>query len=155
MNFNQKYVNIVLSILSTLLYIYIYMLLYIFYIYFLPHYAVQLTLMLLPYHNAVNLFSCFFFHITQFNLRSLSFLPPYTANFILMLLPHYAVHSNLMQPTSLKSNNPPHDSVLIHTQLFPYCDRLSLTSLQNNTKNYIFTYFNVYVFRLQAVRQIF
>jgi hypothetical protein len=52
MNFNQKSVNIVLAILSTLLYIYL--LLYIFYIYFLSRYAVQFTLMLLPYHNAVN-----------------------------------------------------------------------------------------------------
>jgi hypothetical protein len=40
------------------------------------------------------------------------------------------------------------------SMLFPLCERPSFTPLQDNHQNYIFVYFNLYVPRQQAGRQM-
>ena len=110
------------------------MLFYIFYIYFIPHYAVQFTLMLLPYHNAVTfilmlfsstLFSSIFAHVSS----SLVIKPTlYSCYVLITQFTPISCSPPLLSPTILLT------TLYSYTLSFSLTDRPSLTFLQNSTK---------------------
>lgn len=111
------------------------MLFYILYIYFLPHYAVQFTLMLLPYHSAVNfilmlLSSTFFSSIYSHALSSLVIQRTSSSCcFLITQFTPISCNAPLLSPKILLT------SLYSYTLSFSLNDRPSLTSLQSSKKS--------------------
>ena len=94
---------------------------YIFYIYFLPHYAVHLTLMLLPYHNAVNFILMILFSTLYSSIYA------HVPSSLLIQLTSSSCYFLITQLTPISCNPPLLSPTILLMTLYSYTLSFSLT----------------------------